>query len=29
LVLTLQRCHGYLDARLPIEKTADAGHQHE
>lgn len=29
LVLTLQRCHGYLDACLPIEKTADAGHQHE
>lgn len=29
LVLTLQRCRGYLDARLPIEKMADAGHQHE
>lgn len=29
LVLTLQRCHGYLDARLPIERMADAGQQHE
>lgn len=29
LVLTLQRCHGYLDARLPIERMADAGQKHE
>lgn len=29
LVLTLQRCHGYLDARLPIERMSDVDHRHE